>query len=258
VARLEGRVAIVTGGAKGIGLHYVRALAAEGARLMIADIADGKELAESLARAYGANSVASTVTDVADEAAVKALVAETMARFGQIDVLVNNAALFAPLRETKCTEIDAAVWDRVMAINLRGPFFLTQRFAKKLIDTPPAGFARTIVSIASINATHVSPNRADYCLSKGGVSMMTRLFALKLAEHGIGVHEIRPGVIRTDMTAPVRDEYQARIDAGLSPIKRWGEPADIGRAVAALATGAFAFSTGDAYHIDGGYHIASL
>jgi NAD(P)-dependent dehydrogenase (short-subunit alcohol dehydrogenase family) len=104
----------------------------------------------------------------------------------------------------------------------------------------------------------MSPNRADYCLSKGGVSMLTRLFALRLAEHGIGVHEIRPGVIRTDMTAPVRDEYQARIDGGLSPIQRWGEPADIGRAVAALASGAFAFSTGDAYHIDGGLHIAKL
>src|ERR1700752_3503819 len=129
MGRLHGRVAIVTGGAKGIGMHYVRALAAEGARLMIADVADGKEVAEALARRHGANSVASAIADVSDEATVKALVADTMARFGQIDVLVNNAALFAPLLETKCTEIDVAVWDRVMAINLRGPFLMVKHVA---------------------------------------------------------------------------------------------------------------------------------
>src|SRR5579863_8957245 len=133
MGRLDDRVAIVTGGAKGIGQHYARALAAEGARLMIADIADGKEVAESLAREHGANSVASAVTDVSDEAAVTALVAETMERFGKIDILVNNAALFAPLRETKCTEIDTAVWDRVMAINLRGPFLMVKHVAPQMI-----------------------------------------------------------------------------------------------------------------------------
>ncbi|MGA7432676.1 MAG: SDR family NAD(P)-dependent oxidoreductase, partial [Xanthobacteraceae bacterium] len=126
MARLDGRVAILTGGAKGIGMHYARTLATEGARLMIADIADGEELAAELARAHGANSVASRVTDVSDEAAVKALIADTMERFGKIDVLINNAALFAPLAEQGCTEIDTAVWDRVMAINLRGPFLMVK------------------------------------------------------------------------------------------------------------------------------------
>ena len=129
MARLDGRVAILTGGAKGIGKHYARALAAEGARLMIADIADGSEVAAVLARDYGANSVESAVTDVSDEGAVAALVARTMERFGKIDILVNNAALFAPLQETKCTEIDVATWDRVMAINLRGPFLLVKHVA---------------------------------------------------------------------------------------------------------------------------------
>ena len=146
MGRLDGRVAIVTGGAKGIGVHYAGALAGEGARLMIADIADGKEVAERLARQHGANSVASAITDVSDEPAVKALVAETMARFGQIDVLVNNAALFAPLRETKCTQIDADLWDRVMAINLRGPFLMVKHVAPhmsacgygKIISAPAA------------------------------------------------------------------------------------------------------------------------
>jgi NAD(P)-dependent dehydrogenase (short-subunit alcohol dehydrogenase family) len=176
---------------------------------------------------------------------------------GGLDCLVNNAGVTSD-RRADLLELTPASYDRVMGINLRGPFFLTQAFARRLIATPPEGFARTIVSIASINAIQASPDRGDYCLSKTGVSMMTRLFAVRLAEHGVGVHEIRPGVIRTDMTAPVKDKYDARIADGLSPIKRWGEAADIGRAVAALASGAFAFSTGDAYHVDGGMHIARL
>src|SRR3954464_9003281 len=122
MGRLSGRTAIVTGGAKGIGRHYSLALAADGARVMIADISDGKEVAEEIAAKHGANSVTSAIADVSDEGSVKALVAATMERFGRIDVLVNNAALFAPLQETKCTEIDADLWDKVMAVNLRGPF----------------------------------------------------------------------------------------------------------------------------------------
>src|SRR5713101_9589093 len=126
MSRLSGRTAIVTGGAKGIGWHYSLALAAAGASVMIADIADGTEVAREIAAKYGANSVASAVADVSDEASVKALVAATIERFGKIDVLVNNAALFAPLQETKCTEIDAALWDKVMAVNLRGPFLMVK------------------------------------------------------------------------------------------------------------------------------------
>src|SRR6516164_9665637 len=131
--RLEGRVAIVTGGAKGIGRHYSQALAAEGARVMIADIADGAELAEQLAARHGANSVTSAITDVSSEAAVKTLVATTMGRFGRIDVLVNNAALFAPLKEQKCIEIDADLWDRVMAVNLRGSFLMVKHVVPHMI-----------------------------------------------------------------------------------------------------------------------------
>src|ERR1700704_680825 len=133
MSRLSGRTAIVTGGAKGIGRHYSRALAAEGARVMIADIADGREVADEIAAKYGSNSVASAVTDVSDENSVKALVAATIERFGKIDVLVNNAALFAPLQETKCTEIDADLWDKVMAVNLRGPFLMVKHVAPHMI-----------------------------------------------------------------------------------------------------------------------------
>jgi len=133
MARLSGRVAILTGGAKGIGRHYAGALAAQGARLMIADVADGREVAQELARKHGANSVESAVTDVSDESAVKALVAKTMDRFGKIDILVNNAALFAPLQEQKVTEIDVALWDRVMSVNIRGVFLMTKHVAPHMI-----------------------------------------------------------------------------------------------------------------------------
>src|SRR5258707_6988410 len=133
MARLSGRTAIVTGGAKGIGRHYWRALAAEGAQVMIADGADGRGLAEEIAAEHGANSVTSAVADVSDEASVKKLVAASIERFGKIDVLVNNAALFAPLQETKCTEIDAALWDKVMAVNLRGPFLMVKHLAPHMI-----------------------------------------------------------------------------------------------------------------------------
>src|SRR6516225_1098392 len=131
MGRLSGRAAIVTGGAKGIGRHYSRALAAEGARVMIADIADGKELAHEIAAEHGANSVASAIADVSDETSVKALVAAAIDRFGKIDVLVNNTALFAPLQETKCTEIDSELWDKVMAVNLRGPFLIVKHVAPR-------------------------------------------------------------------------------------------------------------------------------
>jgi NAD(P)-dependent dehydrogenase (short-subunit alcohol dehydrogenase family) len=170
MARLQGRVVILTGGAKGIGRHYARALAAEGACLMIADIADGREVADELAREHGANSVASAVFDVSDEAAVKKLVAETMDRFGKIDVLVNNAALFAPLQEQKCTEIDAALWDRVMAINLRGPFLMVKHVAPHM----RAQNYGKIINIGSGTAFRGIPWMLHYVTSKGGITAMTR------------------------------------------------------------------------------------
>ena len=161
MARLSGRTAIVTGGAKGIGRHYSRALAAEGARVMIADIADGRGLAEEIAAEHGANSVTSAVADVSDERAVKGLVAATIERFGKIDVLVNNAALFAPLQETKCTEIDAALWDQVMAVNLRGPFLMVKHSVPHMIAQ---GYGK-IINIGSGTAFRGIPWMLHYVTS---------------------------------------------------------------------------------------------
>jgi NAD(P)-dependent dehydrogenase (short-subunit alcohol dehydrogenase family) len=189
MARLAGRTAIVTGGAKGIGRHYSRALAAEGARVMIADIADGSDVAREIAAAHGTNSVASAITDVSDESSVKALVAATMERFGKIDVLVNNAALFAPLQETKCTEIDAALWDRVMAVNLRGPFLMVKHVAPHM---QAQGYGK-IINIGSGTAFRGIPWMLHYVTTKGGIMAMTRALARELGDHGIRVNTLAPG-----------------------------------------------------------------
>jgi NAD(P)-dependent dehydrogenase (short-subunit alcohol dehydrogenase family) len=251
MGRLDGRVAVVTGGAKGIGQHYGRALAAEGARLMIADIADGEEVAASLAREHGANSVASSVTDVSDETAVKALVAETMDRFGKIDILVNNAALFAPLRETKCTEIDTAVWDKVMAINLRGPFLMVKHVAPHMTAR---GYGK-IINIGSGSIFHGIPWMLHYVTSKGGIMAMTRVLALELGEHGIRVNTLSPGLTMSETLmaenpghiATARDKVLAS-----RSLKRDAHPQDLLGALVFLASADSDFMTGQNVLVDGG------
>src|SRR5579885_1911943 len=181
MGRLDGRVAIRTGGAKGIGAHYARALAAEGARLMIVDIADGEGLAEGLAREHGANSVASRRADVSDESAVRTLVAETMNRFGKIDVLINNAALFAPLQEQKCTEIDAALWDRVMAINLRGPILMVKHVAPHMAAQ---GYGK-IINLGWGTSLRGIPWGLHSGSCWGGVVALPRALSRGLGEKGI-------------------------------------------------------------------------
>src|SRR6266446_6321574 len=210
MGRLSGRAVIVTGGAKGIGRHYSRALAAEGARVMIADIADGKELAQEIAAEHGANSVASAIADVSDETSVKALVAAAIERFGKIDVLVNNAALFAPLQETKCTEIDGELWDKVMAVNLRGPFLMVKHVAPHMIAQ---GYGK-IINIGSGTAFRGIPWMLHYVTSKGGIMAFTRARArARRARHprqhaGAGLHLERHGDARE--SRPRRDRARPR------------------------------------------------
>src|ERR1700750_2102375 len=189
MGRLSDRTVVVTGGAKGIGRHYSLALAAEGARVMIADIADGGAVAEEIAGKHGANSVARAIADVSDEGSVKSLIATTMERFGKIDVLVNNAALFAPLQETKCTEIDAALWDQVMAVNLRGPFLMVKHVAPHMM----ARRYGKIINIGSGTAYRGIPWMLHYVTSKGGIMGFTRALARELGGHGVRVNTLAPG-----------------------------------------------------------------
>jgi NAD(P)-dependent dehydrogenase (short-subunit alcohol dehydrogenase family) len=251
MGRLDGRVAIVTGGAKGIGRHYSQALAAEGARLMIADIADGAALADEIARAHGANSVASAVTDVSDEAAVTALVAKTMERFGKIDVLVNNAALYAPLKEETCTEIEVATWDRVMAVNLRGPFLM----AKHVVPHMKAQGYGKIINIGSGTAFKGIPRFLHYVTSKGGITAFTRALSRELGEHGIRVNTLAPGFTLSDTIVaqnPKHVETAGKASVAGRAIRRDAHPQDLLGALIFLAGPESDFITGQTLAVDGG------
>lgn len=184
---------------------------------------------------------------------------EAFAAFGRVDVWVNNAAV-APRDRLDVLETTPESWDRVLGVNLRGPLFLTQEVAARMIESARPGSVvdPKIVFITSVSSTFASVNRGDYCVSKAGLSMVARLFAVRLAGEGVRVFEVRPGLIATDMTEGVREVYDRRIREGLSPIRRWGLPGDVGKAVAAIATGVFPFSTGEVFHVDGGLHIDRL
>jgi NAD(P)-dependent dehydrogenase (short-subunit alcohol dehydrogenase family) len=155
-------------------------------------------------------------------------------------------------------DVSAESFDRVLGVNLRGTFFLTQAVARRMLDTPASRHARSIVTVTSANAIVAGPDRAEYCLSKSALSMMVKILALRLGGAGIACYEVRPGVIRTDMTRVATEKYDRLIANGLTPIARWGEPDDVGRAIASLAAGDLPFMTGDAVHIDGGLHIQKL
>jgi NAD(P)-dependent dehydrogenase (short-subunit alcohol dehydrogenase family) len=201
--------------------------------------------------------------DVADRAARSRLVETTLAAYGHIDLLVNNAGM-APRQRVDLLEMTEASYDEVMAANLKGPFFLTQLVAQAMIAARVAGSAASdagdpaIINIGSMSAYTSSVNRAEYCISKAGVGMMTKVFADRLAEHGIRVYEIRPGIIRTDLTTVVAARYDRLIGEGLTPIRRWGEPVDVARAVLAIAEGYLPYSTGEVINVDGGVHLQRL
>ena len=251
MARLDKRVALLTGGAKGIGRHYAKKLAAEGARLMVADIADGKDLAEEIAREHGANSVASAVADVSDEGAVKKLVGDTIDRFGKIDILVNNAALFAPLQEQKVLDIDVALWDRVMAINVRGVFLMTKHVAPHMI----AQKYGKIINISSGTVARGIPNFSHYVTSKGAVTAFTRSISRELGEYNICVNSLAPGFTLSDS---VINENPGHLEHSKAPslirraIKRDEYPEDLLGAFVFLASADSDFITGQTLAVDGG------
>jgi len=182
-------------------------------------------------------------------------------RFDRLHLLVNNAGA-APARRVDMLETQEQDFLQNLQINLIGPFFLTQAIIKWMLEQAqsegPDRPTRYLITISSISAYTASVNRPEYCIAKAGLSMLTKLFAVRLADHGIGVFEIRPGIIQTDMTAPVREKYDRLIAEGLTPIRRWGTPDDVGKAVAAIVQGYFPFSTGEVLNVDGGFHLRAL
>jgi NAD(P)-dependent dehydrogenase (short-subunit alcohol dehydrogenase family) len=253
-------VALVTGASRGIGRAIALRLAREGYAVVVnyyRQQAAAEEVVAA-ARAAGGSAVA-LQGDVALAADRQRLVTTAVEHFGRLDVLVNNAGITSPGRKDLLEATEEA-FDTVIATNLKGPFFLAQAAARQMIALRQAGTIPrgTILNISSISAYAVSTNRADYCMAKAALPMMTWLLADRLAEYGIYVYEVCPGVIASDMTAPVQEKYDRLIAEGLTPIRRWGQPDDVAAAVALLAGGHLPFSTGDRINVDGGFHIRRL
>jgi len=260
-------VAIVTGGSRGIGRGIALELARLGYDLLIAhfDFNEQGQPDDSNARAtqkeagdLGAQCEALRV-DISKAEDRRKLVELAKSRYGRCNMLINNAGV-APTVRRDLLEATEESFDRVLTINLKGPYFLTQMVANWMIEQKKqtgSGEYR-IVNTSSISAYTSSPARGEYCLSKAGISMMTALYADRLAEFGIGVFEVRPGIIKTDMTKVVTAKYDKMIAEGLTPIQRWGMPEDIGRAVGAIAEGRLDFCTGQVLNVDGGFHLRRL
>jgi len=253
----------VTGAGRGIGRGIAIELAKLGYRIAI-NFAGNVEAADEclgLVREAGGDGIV-IKADIGSADDRLRLVDEVYTSYGQIDLLVNNAGV-APSVRADLLEAGEDSFDRLININLKGPYFLTQLVAKRMIENTKADVFSSfgppkIVTVTSISAYTASVNRGDYCVAKAGLAMMTALYAARLAEYGINVYEIRPGVIATDMTGGVKEKYDRLIDDGAWPIRRWGQPADIGRAVAAIARGDFPYSTGEVFNLDGGFHLRTL
>ena len=252
-------LAVVTGGRRGIGRAICCELARVGFDIAIVDIVDDENASETvdLVSRLGRNS-AFYRRDISETSGNATFVEGLERDLGEITCLVNNAGVQVSVRGD-LLDVTEESFDRLIGVNLRGTFFLTQAVARAMLSRPQTASERSVVTITSANAGLVSPEKGPYCISKAGLSMASQQFAIRLADAGIRVHEIRPGLIQTDMTADVYEKYSSQVEAGeLSAIRRWGQPDDIARAVATLAAGGLPFSTGDIYHIGGGMQIHRL
>lgn len=254
------KVAIITGSGRGIGRGIAIQLARVGWTIVINDIGNPVPPAETLelVRKEGSDGlvVLANITVAADR---QRIVDETMQKYGQIDLLVNNAGI-GPRVRMDMLDIGEESMNEVLAVNTIGPYFLTQIVSKKMIEliSQKKIELAKIVNIGSMSAYTSSTSRAEYCISKAAVSMNTLLYADRLASEGINVYEIRPGIIQTPLTEIVKDKYEKLISEGITPIKRWGQPEDIGKAITAIAEGYLPFSTGQVIDVDGGFHIHRL
>ncbi len=271
------KTALITGASRGIGRGIALELASTGwdlllnyasnheaARRTVADCIDG---ATARGKTISALTCQADVSNAADR---ERLLDFARSKTDRLDLLVSNAGV-GPTVRADLLDVGEASFDRLIAINVKGPFFLTQAVARWMVDqvgirgaSDPAArgaadaYRPKIVIVSSISAYTASVNRGDYCVSKAGLSMLTPLFAARLASHGIPVFEIRPGIVATDMTAAVQEKYDNLIAQGVTPIRRWGQPADVAKAVLAIAQDLFPFSTGEVFNVDGGFHLRTL
>lgn len=254
------KTALVTGASRGIGRAIAAELGRKGWSVTVNYRGNAEAAKEALSLVEQAGGQGLLVqADISRSEDRSLLLEKTLARFGRIDLLVNNAGM-APRSRVDMLEMGEASYDEVMAVNLKGPFFLTQLVANRMIALVKAHVIQhpRIVNMGSLSAYTSSVNRAEYCLSKAGVAMMTALYADRLAEYGIHVFELRPGIIQTDMTSVVRDKYTGLIAEGLMPIRRWGQPSDVALAVLAIAEGYLPYSTGEVINVDGGFSLRRL
>jgi len=254
------KVALITGGTRGIGLGIAKALADIGYDLMLCGMRHEQSARDCLEqlRVSGSNVVYQQA-DVANHEDRQRLVDSTKNQFGHLNLLVNNAGI-GPKVRADILDATEQSFDEVMTTNLRGPYFLTQSVAKWMIQQRQADaqFWACIVNISSISAEVASVNRGEYCVSKAGVAMATKLWAARLGEFGISVYEVRPGIVRTDMTAAVTEKYDQLLSSGITVQARWGTAEDVGLAVAALARAAFPYSSGSVFMVDGGLSVRRL
>jgi NAD(P)-dependent dehydrogenase (short-subunit alcohol dehydrogenase family) len=253
-------VALVTGGTRGIGLGIARALARDGWDLVLSGVRPAEDVAPVVAELEQSGSrVIYLAADISSRDARAALAAQVRARHGALNALVNNAGR-APRVRSDLLEASEESFEELMRTNLQGPYFLTQELSRDMAARREAdpSFRASIIFVTSVSADMASPNRGEYCVSKAGLSMAAKLFAVRLAASGIPVFEVRPGIISTDMTAGVQAAYDQRIADGLVPERRWGTPDDVGSAVAALVRGDLPYATGSVINVDGGLGIAKL
>jgi len=259
---IEQKVALVTGGSRGIGRAICLGLAECGYAVLI-NFNENLGAAEQTRQDIEKLGVPVEIcqADVSAKSHRDLLLQFTMERFGRVDMLVNNAGI-APSERKDILDTDESSFDAILNANLKAPYFLTQRVARQMIELidQKAIAGASIVNISSLRSYTAAKNYGEYCISKAGLSMVTKLFAVRLAEAGIHVFEISPGIIETDMTSgeAVRKHYNEKLARGMTPINRWGQADEVAKAVAAIANGHFPFSTGNVFHIDGGWHLREL